>query len=152
MRTLSLSHAELSFIIALVRKGAGEHPAGSQILAMLEHELSASTPDDWVPDYGRREPRVKEVELAYRRGYHQGAYVAIDAIRRGVPPADVKKWAINDLFDWRASARGLPLRVTKAEDPPQLRPASGRYSPRPMYPHGPIAASKHYSDEPDVKR
>jgi hypothetical protein len=46
-----------------------------------------------------------EVEAAYRRGYQQGAYLAVDAIRRGCSLSDLKHWVEITLHRWRYSWR-----------------------------------------------
>lgn len=66
------------------------------------------------------ERAVAEVEAAYRRGYQQGAYIAVASIREGHPVEAIYRWATETLHRWRY--RGQPWRkgrLVKPVRPPE---------------------------------
>jgi hypothetical protein len=63
------------------------------------------------------------IEAAYRRGFQQGAFLAVDAARRGCSLADLKHWAAITLHRWRC--RGSPWCVGSQIKP--IRPPDPRY-------------------------
>lgn len=80
--------------------------------------------DENIQDYALPGSSVAaEVEAAYRRGYQQGASIAVEAIQDGAKPRDVLRWANLTLHRWRYL--GQPWRkgqMVKALTPPGAPP------------------------------
>ena len=70
------------------------------------------------------EPVLSDQEKAYRRGFHQGAWTAMNAIREGVPLHKVGAW-LNRLHAWRLKGH-LWLRGAKVK--PVFPPAAPDHS------------------------
>lgn len=69
---------------------------------------------------------LSDQEAAYRRGFHQGAWTAMNATREGVPLYKIEEWINGKLHAWRLKGhlwtRGAKV---KAEGPPRApEPAS----------------------------
>src|ERR1700734_643557 len=76
-----------------------------------------------------REPTVAEqIELAYRRGFHQGAAAAVEAVDEGFSLVQLQAWVMR-LYRWRRKAQ--PRRVLDLRDcatwPPGGKPKKCPY-------------------------
>ena len=58
-----------------------------------------------------------DVERAFRRGFHHGAYEVLGAIEQGVPLATVQQYVNHTLHDWRHGERGNPAQVRQKPAP-----------------------------------
>lgn len=123
MRTIAFNHDELLLLSEMAQRGLSvkpqrEHRRGIALLALLANELKASRQDDYLSDCGGSSDAA-EVETAYRRGYQHGAYLALDALKHGVPFDAVHRWATQTLHTWRFKIHGKRLRGLPSERPPQ---------------------------------
>lgn len=50
-------------------------------------------------------------ETAYRRGFFQGVYAALEAMQAGASEADIEQWLYPALYDWRYSQHGGNLEL-----------------------------------------
>ena len=64
-----------------------------------------------LPDWGQ-----DLEEAAYRRGFAQAAYLAVEAVREGQPLSELVEWH-EDCVEWRYSQRGGKLRKVGPPEP-----------------------------------
>ncbi len=65
-------------------------------------------------------------EKSYRRGYHQGAFIAYDAIiNENVPASAISRW-IDKIANWRRKKLNIKGRISHAfpPDPPYIKKSS----------------------------
>jgi hypothetical protein len=58
------------------------------------------------------EPVLSDAEAAYRRGFHQGAWVALNAARTGASWPDLMTWVNKRLAAWRRETHHVRKGVT----------------------------------------
>jgi hypothetical protein len=80
-------------------------------------DIDPQPPTD-CPEYGNGYTARTDVEMAYRRGFHQGAYAALWAVGSGATAQALEKW-LSAVVKWRRKARVRKERVVW-ENPPGI--------------------------------
>ena len=86
-------------------------------------KVSEPRPGIWdAPPPGERVEA--QVEKAYRRGFHQGASAAVEAMEDGATLILLNRW-LGQLYAWRMSGlRWQPGQSVVAKRPPSLLPST----------------------------